>query len=41
MTGRIYEGIVEWLRNKYPDLDEAEIQDRAQKIYQAWLDGVV
>lgn len=41
MTGRIYEDIVEWLREEDPDASEEDIQRDADLIYRAWLDGVV
>lgn len=37
----VYEGLVDWLREMYPDLDEGEIRDRAEMICQAWADGVI
>lgn len=37
----MFEDIVTWLREFYPDKTEDEIQEDAEMIYQAWQDGVV
>lgn len=41
MTGRIYEDILDYLREEYPDESEEEYQRLADVIYKAWIDGVV
>ena len=38
---RLYDDIVDWLREFYPDDTGDETQQYAERIYQAWLDGVV
>lgn len=41
MTGRIYEDILDYLREEYPEESEEEYQRLADVIYKAWIDGVV
>lgn len=41
MTSRIYDRIMEYLREEYPDESEEELERMAELIYRAWIDGVI
>ena len=40
LTDRIYEDILSYLREEYPDKTEDELEELADIIEKAWLDGI-
>ena len=40
MTDRIHEDILSYLREEYPDKTEDELEELADIIEKAWLDGI-
>lgn len=40
-TGRIYEDILDYLRDEYPEESEEELERLADIVFRAWIDGVI
>lgn len=40
-TGRIYEDILDYLREEYPEESEKELERLADIVFKAWIDGVI
>lgn len=41
MTDRIYEDLIAYLREEYPDKTEEQLAELAEIINKAWLDGII